>query len=86
MLIAKCLTISGYNTVIQPLTNQMRASLAVLEQIADSVLQVVLGQSYTLTEVAAAHQAIEAGHTQGQVMLTVLSAGKSVGCCCIRNE
>ncbi len=71
MLIAKCLTISGYNTLIQPLADQLRAGRAILDYIADGRLQVALEQSYTLDDAALAHQAIEEGRTQGKVVLTI---------------
>ncbi|MGI9061360.1 MAG: quinone oxidoreductase family protein [Ktedonobacteraceae bacterium] len=71
MLIPKCLTISGYNTVVQDHEDQMRASRALLEAMVSGQLKVMVDRTYPLAEVRAAHQAIEENKTQGKVLLTV---------------
>lgn len=71
MLIAKCLTVTGYNTLIQPVDDKLRASQALLQAIAAGQLTVTLDHTYKLTEAAAAHRAIEAGQTHGKVVLII---------------
>ncbi len=71
MLIPKCLTISGYNTVVQEHEDQMRASHALLEAMMSGQLKVMVDHTYPLAEVRVAHQAIEENKTQGKVLLTV---------------
>lgn len=71
MLIPKCLSVSGYNTVIQPQADQLQASHALLDLIAAGQLQITLDHTYPLAEAAAAHAAIEARQTRGKVVLTV---------------
>ncbi len=71
MLIQKCLSVIGYNTIVQPLEDQLEASQALLRFIADGQVRVVLDHTFLLTEAAAAHQAIEAGQTKGKVVLSV---------------
>ncbi|MDQ2809083.1 MAG: zinc-binding dehydrogenase [Chloroflexota bacterium] len=74
MLIPKCLSVSGYNTMIQPPADQLRASHALLDLIAAGKLHVTLNHSYPLAEATAAHAAIEARQTHGKVVLTVGAA------------
>ena len=71
MLISKCLTISGYNTVVQPPEDQMRASQAMLRSMADDQVKVILDKSFPLAEAAAAHRLIEEKKTRGKVVLTI---------------
>lgn len=71
MLIPKCFTVSGYNTVVQPLEDQMRASQALLHLIAAGQIKVILDQSFPLAEAAAAHLMIEEKKTRGKVLLTI---------------
>jgi NADPH:quinone reductase len=70
MLIPKCLTVTGYNTVIQPVEDKVRASKALLEAIAAGQLTVTLDHTFKLADAAAAHRAVEAGQTRGKVVLT----------------
>lgn len=71
MLIPKCLSIVGYNTNIQSLADQMRASHALLNYIASGQLHVTVDDSFPLTEAAMAHKAISEHKTRGKVVLTV---------------
>ncbi len=71
MLIPKCLSIVGYNTNIQSLADQMRASHALLNYIASGQLHVTVDDSFPLTEAAMAHKAIGEHKTRGKVVLTV---------------
>ncbi len=71
MLIPKCLSIIGYNTNIQSLTDQMRASHALLRYIASEQIHIMVDNSFPLTEAAAAHKAISEHKTHGKVVLTV---------------
>lgn len=71
MLIQKCLSVSGYNTVAQPLDAQLHASRVLLDFISDGRLHVVLDHTFPLAEARAAHQTLEAGRTTGKVVLTV---------------
>lgn len=71
MLIPKCLSIIGYNTNIQSLADQMRASHALLGYIASGQVKVTVEDTFPLTEAAAAHKAIEENKTRGKVVLTV---------------
>ncbi|MBA2393383.1 MAG: zinc-binding dehydrogenase [Ktedonobacteraceae bacterium] len=70
-LISKCLTLVGYNTLIQPLEDQMRAGQAIMRGIARDQLKVTVRHSFPLEKVAAAHQAIEDKQTYGKVVLTM---------------
>lgn len=71
MLIQKCLSVTGYNTVIQPLEDKLRASDALLRWIAAGELKVTLDHSYPLVQAADAHRALEASQTRGKVVLTL---------------
>ncbi len=71
MLIPKCLSIVGYNTNIQSLADQMRASSMLLRYMASGQVHVTVDDSFPLTEVAAAHKAISEHKTRGKVVLTV---------------
>ncbi len=71
MLIPKCLSIVGYNTNVQSLADQMRASHALLDYIAAKQLKITLDNSFPLAEAAAAHKAIEEHKTRGKVILTI---------------
>ncbi len=71
MLIPKCLSIVGYNTNIQSLADQMRASHALLRYIASGQIHVTVDDSFPLTEAAAAHKAISEHKTRGKVVLTI---------------
>jgi len=71
MLIPKCLSIIGYNTNIQSLADQMRASHALLGYIASGRVKVTIDATFPLTEAAAAHKAIEENKTRGKVVLTI---------------
>jgi len=71
MLIPKCLSIVGYNTNVQSLADQMRASHALLRYIASGQLHVTVDDSFPLSEAAAAHKAISEHKTRGKVVLTV---------------
>jgi NADPH:quinone reductase len=71
MLIQKCLSVTGYNTVIQPIEDKRRASETLLKWIADGQLQVILDHSYPLAKAADAHRALEQSQTRGKVVLTV---------------
>lgn len=71
MLIPKCLTISGYNTLIQSPEDQMRASQALMRLIAEGQVKVITEHAFPLSEAAAAHRAIEENKTRGKVVLTV---------------
>ena len=71
MLIPKCLSIIGYNTNIQSLADQMRASHALLRYIASGQIHVTVDDTFPLTEAAVAHKAISEHKTRGKVVLTV---------------
>jgi NADPH2:quinone reductase len=71
MLIAKCLSVIGYNTIVQPLEEQLHASQALLDFISEGRLRVVLNHTFPLNEARAAQQAIESGQTTGKVVLMV---------------
>lgn len=71
MLIQKCLSVTGYNTNVQPLEEQLHASRALLDFISEGRLRIMLNNTFPLTEARAAHQALEAGQTTGKVVLTV---------------
>lgn len=71
MLIPKCLSIVGYNTNIQSLADQMRASSTLLRYMASGQVHVTVDDSFPLTEVASAHKAISEHKTRGKVVLTV---------------
>ncbi len=71
MLIQKCLSVSGYNTNVQPLEAQLHASRALLDFISEGRLRVMLNHTFPLTEAHVAHQALEAGQTTGKVVLTI---------------
>ncbi len=71
MLIPKCQTVTGYNTLVQPLEDKLRASHALLQAIATGQLRVVIEKTFPLAEVASAHRLIEEGKTRGKVVLTV---------------
>lgn len=71
MLIPRCQSINGYNTLIQPLEDKMHASQALVEYIAQGQLQVVQEQSFPLEQANRAHQAIEERKTRGKVVLTL---------------
>lgn len=74
MLIQKCLSVAGYNTNIQPLEDQLEASLALLRFIANGQVRIILDHTFPLAEAAAAHRAIEARQTKGKVVLTIAKA------------
>jgi NADPH:quinone reductase len=71
MLIPKCQSIIGYNTVIQSHEDKMRASQALLQAIASDQLKTFVDYSFPLIEVAAAHKKLEENKTRGKVVLTV---------------
>lgn len=71
MLIPKCQSIIGYNTVIQSHEDRMRASQALMQMIASGQLKTFVDHSFPLTEVAAAHKELEENKTMGKVVLTV---------------
>lgn len=71
MLIQRCLSVTGYNTNVQPLEEQLHASRALLDFISEGRLRVVLDHTFPLAEARAAHQALESGQTTGKVVLTV---------------
>jgi NADPH:quinone reductase len=71
MLIPKCQSIIGYNTVIQSHEDRMRASQTLLQAIASGQLKTFVDHSFPLTEVAAAHKMLEENRTTGKVVLTV---------------
>ncbi len=71
MLIPKCLSIIGYNTNIQSLADQMRASHALLRYIASGQVHVTVDDTFPLIEAAVAHKAISEHKTRGKVVLTV---------------
>ena len=71
MLIPKCLSIIGYNTNIQSLADQMRASHALLGYIASGQVKVTVEDTFPFTEAAVAHKAIEENKTRGKVVLAV---------------
>ena len=71
MLIPKCLSIIGYNTNIQSLADQMRASKALLQYIASGQVHVTVDDNFPLTEAMAAHKAMSENKTRGKVVLTV---------------
>ncbi len=71
MLLPKCLSIIGYNTNIQSLADQKRASNALLRYIASGAIRVTVDDSFPLTEAASAHKAISEHKTRGKVVLTV---------------
>ena len=71
MLIPKCQSIIGYNTVIQSHEDRMRASQALMQMIASGQLHIFVDHSFPLTDVAAAHKELEENKTMGKVVLTV---------------
>jgi NADPH:quinone reductase len=71
MLIPKCQSIIGYNTVIQSHKDRMRASQALMQMIASGQLHIFVDHSFPLTDVAAAHKELEENKTMGKVVLTV---------------
>ncbi len=71
MLIGKCLTVRGYNTVVQGPEDKRRANQALLRYMAAGQLQVFVERTFPLADAALAHQAIEAGITRGKIVLTV---------------
>jgi NADPH2:quinone reductase len=71
MLIPKCQSIIGYNTVIQSHEDRMHASQALMQMIASGQLHIFVDHSFPLTEVAAAHKELEENKTMGKVVLTV---------------
>ena len=71
MLIPKCQSIIGYNTLIQSLEERMRASQFLLQEIASGQLKIFVDYTFPLTEVAAAHKALEEKKTTGKVVLSV---------------
>ncbi len=71
MLLPKCLSIIGYNTNIQSLADQKRASNALLRYIASEAIRVTVDDSFPLTAAASAHKAISEHKTRGKVILTV---------------
>lgn len=71
MLIPKCQSIIGYNTVIQSLEDRMRASQALMQAIASGQLKTFVDHSFPLAEVAAAHKMLEENKATGKVVLTV---------------
>ncbi|MDQ2884619.1 MAG: zinc-binding dehydrogenase [Chloroflexota bacterium] len=71
MLIPKCQSIIGYNTVIQSHEDKMRASQALMQMIASGQLHIFIDHSFPLTEVATAHKELEENKTMGKVVLTV---------------
>ena len=71
MLIPKCQSIIGYNTVIQNHEDRMRASQALMQMIASGQLHIFVDHSFPLTDVAAAHKELEENKTMGKVVLTV---------------
>lgn len=71
MLIPKGLSLIGYNTPLQPLADQMRASQTMMQYIADGKINVILEHSFPLAQAAEAHRALERGQTRGKVVLTI---------------
>jgi NADPH:quinone reductase len=71
MLVPKCLSVTGYNTNIQSLADQMRASQQLLHYIGTGQLRITLDDTFPLTEAASAHKAIAESRTRGKVVLTV---------------
>jgi NADPH2:quinone reductase len=71
MLIPRCQAIIGYNTVIQPLEDQMRVSQDLLRLMASGQVRVMLDRSFSLADAPAAHRAIEGNTTLGKVVLTL---------------
>ncbi|MBA2682345.1 MAG: zinc-binding dehydrogenase, partial [Ktedonobacteraceae bacterium] len=71
MLIQKCLSVTGYNTNVQPHEEQLHASRALLNYISEGRLRVALDHTFPLIEARAVHQALEAGQTTGKVVLTI---------------
>ena len=71
MLIPKCQSITGYNTLIQPLEDKMRASQALMSAISQGQIHVFLDHAFPLEKAAEAHQFIEEGKSHGKVVLTV---------------
>lgn len=71
MLIQKCLSVTGYNTNVQPLAAQLHASRDLLDWISQGRLHALLKHTFPLSEARAAHQALESGQTTGKIVLTV---------------
>jgi NADPH2:quinone reductase len=71
MLIPKCWSVIGYNTLVQPDADKRRASETLLAWMAEGRLNVALEHTYPLEEAAAAHTALEAGQTRGKIVLTL---------------
>ncbi len=71
MLIPKCQSIIGYNTVIQSHEDRMRASQALMQAIASGQLKTFVDHSFPLAEVAAAHKMLEENRATGKVVLMV---------------
>jgi NADPH2:quinone reductase len=71
MLIPKCQSIIGYNTLIQPLGDKMRASHALMQALSNGQLRVSLDDRFTLAQATEAHKQIEASKTHGKVVLKI---------------
>lgn len=62
-------TVTGFVLYAQPLHRQREAAQAILSGIADGAIQVKASHVYALTDVAAAHLALESRQTTGKIVL-----------------